>query len=91
MCPIYVSNVIVECRAAFLHSGKIKRVAFHNTWMRSLAEQEARATPWSDGALKNIKFQAPNRGPARRVGTPKEKLQTNIKFQYSMTKTGLQF
>ncbi len=60
MCPIYVSNVIVECRADFLHSGRIKRVAFHNTWRRSLAEQKARATPWSDGALKNIKFQAPN-------------------------------
>jgi hypothetical protein len=25
------------------------------------------------------------------VGTPKDKLQTNLKFQYSMTKTGLEF
>jgi hypothetical protein len=24
-------------------------------------------------ALQNIKFQEPNRGPAQRVGTPKEK------------------
>ena len=30
---------------------------------------------WSNGALQNIKFQAPNRGPAQRVGTPKEKSQ----------------
>ncbi len=30
---------------------------------------------WSTGALKNIIFQAPNRGPAQRVGTPKEKSQ----------------
>jgi len=33
------------------------------------------AVCWSDGALQNIKFQAPNRDPARRVGTPKEKSQ----------------
>jgi hypothetical protein len=46
---------------------------------------------WSTEALQNIKFQAPNRGSAQRVGTPKEKLQTNLKFQYSMTKTGLEF
>ncbi len=46
---------------------------------------------WSNGEFQNIKFQAPNRGPARRVGTPKEKLQTNLKFQYSMTKTDFEF
>ena len=43
------------------------------------------------GELQNIKFQAPNWGPAQRVGTPKGKLQTNPKFQYLMTKTVLEF
>ncbi len=43
------------------------------------------------GELQNIKFQAPNWGPAQRVGTPKGKLQTNPKFQYLITKTVLEF
>jgi hypothetical protein len=40
---------------------------------------------WSNGALENIKFQAPNRGPAQGVGTPKEKYQ-GVRCQGRKTK-----
>ena len=43
--------------------------------------------------LRYMKSQTPSTkpGPRREVGTPKEKLQTNLKFQCQMTETGLEF
>ncbi len=43
--------------------------------------------------MESMKSQAPSTkpGPAQRGGTPKEKLQINLKFQYSMTKTQNRF